>query len=70
MADTKQRCTNCQGSGEVTRHTTETTTETDYTMGIVLGAALGTGFFPSTRTVVKPVTKKERCSWCYGTGRR
>lgn len=56
------RCYYCYGSG----HRTETRTELDTTMSVVLGAAMGTGLFPSYKTVTEEIP----CTWCHGTGRR
>ncbi|MDB5184209.1 MAG: hypothetical protein JWN38_17 [Candidatus Saccharibacteria bacterium] len=60
--DVKRDCTRCHGS----RSITETHTEQDLAMGTALGAALGMGYFPSTRTVTKQVT----CPQCHGSGKQ
>lgn len=62
MDDTRKRCTYCGGTGR----RTETSTESDHAMGFALGAAFGTGYFPSTKTV----TRRVNCSYCHGTGKR
>ena len=64
--DKKQDCYHCHGRGTTT--VTETRQEPDYAMSMVMGDALGTGYFPQYKTVTE--TKTKSCTWCGGTGKR
>lgn len=66
MSEEKKNCTNCSGIGR--KSETYTETEQDIGMSLAMGAGLGTGYFPMTRTVTK--TRLVNCTWCGGTGKR
>ena len=57
----KRNCSFCYGKG--TREQSRIVPDT--AMGIVMGAALGMGYFPSTKVEYY----QERCSYCNGTGK-
>lgn len=57
----KRSCSFCNGRG--TRQ--QSRVVPDHTMGVVMGAALGMGYFPSTKVEYYD----ERCSYCNGTGK-
>lgn len=59
MSDMKP-CTHCGGRGK--KRVAKTRTVTDFAMGAAMGAALGMGFFPSTKTETYYVD--ETCTWC------
>jgi hypothetical protein len=62
MTDNKKRCTHCNGNG----YKMETRTKLDNSSSLMMGTALGIGYFPQYRTV----TERVQCSWCFGRGER
>ncbi len=60
----QNECPQCHGSGKVTHKRTETYTENN----LAIGVALGTMYFPQSKT--RTIEEKRICTYCGGSGQK